>query len=283
LFLDLSTFLGIFGVVLTIAFFIIGYRQTIGARQEPARAANKALVDSLLRRLIQEPEFSIPRRDIPKLLSGWALDARIHVADMLSIYQLESLLYAKVIESDYVTGENRKAFTTRLDRFFALEESSTELEASTDTSSVRTFRAEAFLGLASGVVGIITSLVAGFLASPRLNGTVFNKPEFVTTFLVIGGLVAATVAALLFFVRLRDASRNINDLTAVRGLASLVRRMEEGCREDGFSFGVILSGEPPAPRVAESKSEKIQILGLPEFFKMVASSSSRFKSNEASI
>ena len=73
--IDLSTVLGVLGVILTILFFFIGYRQTIGARKERARAANKSASDALFRRLTLESQFVIGFTDINKILSGFALDA----------------------------------------------------------------------------------------------------------------------------------------------------------------------------------------------------------------
>lgn len=42
------------GVLVSVVFFVIGYRQTIGARKERAAAANRAVYKALLRRLVLE-------------------------------------------------------------------------------------------------------------------------------------------------------------------------------------------------------------------------------------
>ena len=56
---DISTFTGVLGVVLTVVFFAIGYRQTIGGRKERATSANKHLAEALFRRLALDEHFPI--------------------------------------------------------------------------------------------------------------------------------------------------------------------------------------------------------------------------------
>ena len=71
---DVATIASILGILLTVAFFAIGYRQTIGARKERARAARKSAVDTLFRRLSLEPNFVMDRGQLRKVVEGWALD-----------------------------------------------------------------------------------------------------------------------------------------------------------------------------------------------------------------
>lgn len=66
--IDLSTLLGVVGVALTILFFVVGYRQTIGARKERARAANKAATDAIFRRLTLEEKFETDPPAVNRLL-----------------------------------------------------------------------------------------------------------------------------------------------------------------------------------------------------------------------
>ena len=66
--MDISLILSVLGVVLTVAFFVVGYRQTIGARKERARAANKELVVTLFRRFTLEKTFETSLEGIEKIV-----------------------------------------------------------------------------------------------------------------------------------------------------------------------------------------------------------------------
>jgi hypothetical protein len=76
---DPSIMLGAVGVALTILFFVVGYRQTIGARKERARAANKTATDAIFRRLTLEEAFETDSLSVNRLLYGWAIEARVRL------------------------------------------------------------------------------------------------------------------------------------------------------------------------------------------------------------
>jgi len=92
---DLPTMLSVVGVVLTVVFFVVGYRQTIGARRERTRAANKGIVDALFKRLTLEPAFSLGLTEIEKLRVGGALSASINISDMMKPSDIEALFLTR--------------------------------------------------------------------------------------------------------------------------------------------------------------------------------------------
>jgi hypothetical protein len=210
--LDVSTLLGVAGVVLTVLFFVVGYRQTIGARKERARAANKAAVDTIFRRLTLEDKFDINQFAINRLLSGWALESRVRLGDMLSIDQIYSLLLCRSVESDYLSAEQRIAVLGRLDEFF---KETQEKSIAIISSRKESWDETGWLAIASASAAMITSSVAAlalFNESKALehviNGTDKN---LLIMFVAIASGVVLTAFVLATFTRLRESTRSTNE------------------------------------------------------------------------
>src|SRR5687767_5091893 len=115
---DLGTLSGVLGVILTIVFFFVGYRQTIGARKERAGAANREILETFLRRFTLDTDFSVHYEEAERFVAGKALDSRVKRSDVLSMDEIYSLLHARVISSDYVSAKKRKSVLEKLAKCF---------------------------------------------------------------------------------------------------------------------------------------------------------------------
>ncbi len=67
--------LGLGGIAVSVVTFAIGYRQTIGARQARAQAADEAVVDMLLRRLVLE-QLELSTEEVQRAVNGKAIEQR---------------------------------------------------------------------------------------------------------------------------------------------------------------------------------------------------------------
>lgn len=202
--MDLSLFLGALGVILTVIFFVIGYRQTIGARRERARAANKLLVDTLFRRLALEDEFSLSRVDVVKLISGWAITARVRSTDIHSIREVEDLLLSRAVESDYITQAQRRNISNRITRIFAEEETPVFL-GKRERDSSRS-HVEWLLALGSALAAAVSALIAARVI--QVDSTdIATTGLFESAIFPSFALILITTVALLLYTRARDISR----------------------------------------------------------------------------
>jgi len=80
----------IISAVISVFLFILGYRQTIGAKKERIKVANKNIENTLLRRLIFE-NFTPSIKGITKLTEGKARDHRVKHKDLLNPTQVNEL------------------------------------------------------------------------------------------------------------------------------------------------------------------------------------------------
>ena len=106
--MQLGTYISeILGVGVSILLYFLGYRKTIGARKERAASANRDIEAILVRRLVQENH--LPTTDeISRVLDTKARDFRVRTSQLLSDYQFINNAYTRVLESDFISIEQRE-------------------------------------------------------------------------------------------------------------------------------------------------------------------------------
>lgn len=205
--MDLSLFLGALGVILTIVFFVIGYRQTIGARRERARAANQALVDTFFRRLALEESFSLSRSDVSKAISGWAINARVRASDIYSLQELEDLLSAKALESDYVAEIQRQTIGLRISRMFGEEKN--HIFVKMNEISSNKIGGEFTLAVGSALASMVAATFVSLFIPDKSDIIANNFLESVIVPVTL--MIILTATSLLLYTRVKDISRRNKD------------------------------------------------------------------------
>ena len=105
------------GILVSIILFIIGYRQTIGAKKERAKNANHSIHRAIMRRMVLEnyaPEYS----DITRIIEGKAREFHVSPNDLLSEEQVLNGLYTEVFDSDLISPTQRVEIEKRLGSCF---------------------------------------------------------------------------------------------------------------------------------------------------------------------
>jgi len=250
--LDFSTSLGVLGVFLTILFFAVGYRQTIGARKERAKAANRQIVEALFRRLVLDDSFPIDKSGVFKVLLGTALTASVRTDDIHSVFELEAVLCAKAMESDYMDDAKRVEVMERLAKCFADAEDSLPSSVPSRRKGVPP---DVWLALGSALTAMVAILASiPLLDSPALNMETIPEPVMG---LFVGGLVvlvALTASALTAFTRLRDVTRRTSLANISTTSMALERRFFNAAKNCNRSFRV--STDPRFDYVFDGKSGK---------------------------
>ena len=90
--------LSILGIAVSIMLFLIGYRQTIGAKKERIKSANSEVEKIMVRRIVLESYTAKPI-DIARLIEGKARDFRVKVGDLLSDSQIMNCIYTRILET----------------------------------------------------------------------------------------------------------------------------------------------------------------------------------------
>jgi hypothetical protein len=139
---------------------LIGYRQTVGAAQERAKAANTALEQMLGRRVVLE-SYKPTSRDLSVLLDGLARDHNVKVGSLMSITQLVATVYTRIMESDLIAPEQRVVLLGRLTP--ALVEVQEEVRPNTAITRQQTYQAHVVTRYT--VVLAVTAALAATLVS----------------------------------------------------------------------------------------------------------------------
>ncbi|WP_394557440.1 hypothetical protein [Priestia aryabhattai] len=97
------------GVIVSIIIYLLSYRQTIGAKQERIQSSNKEIEKILIRRIVND-NYNLSLADIRRLLEGKARDFKVKVNDLYKEEQMLNSLYTRVIETDFITKEQREKY-----------------------------------------------------------------------------------------------------------------------------------------------------------------------------
>ncbi|NTU59310.1 MAG: restriction endonuclease [Chlorobiaceae bacterium] len=101
------------GILVSLVLFVIGYRQTIGAKKERARNANLSIHRAILRRMVLE-EYAPVYSDITRLIEGKAREFQVSINDLWSEDQVLNSLFTEVFDSDLISPSQRVEIEKRL-------------------------------------------------------------------------------------------------------------------------------------------------------------------------
>lgn len=198
------------GIAVSLTLFLIGYRQTVGAKRERIRSANASLRRVVLRRAVLE-SYEPSARDLGRLIDGKAREFRVAPEDLLSDEQLLTDVYTVVFESDLIDPEKRSVIERHLAG--ALQGLRPPV-ARLDQALQGGLRAERVYQLMVPLVGVATVLGTMVALVPQIRaGSLFTNQ---TLELVLSVVVGSTtlMAALLLVRRQREVSSNRTELTS---------------------------------------------------------------------
>ena len=105
------------GVVVSIALFFLGYRQTIGAKRERVKSANQVILRSILRRIVLE-EYTPSLNDLSRFIAGKAREFNVSPGDVYSEEQILTSLFSEVFDSDLIPSTQRTEIENRIESCF---------------------------------------------------------------------------------------------------------------------------------------------------------------------
>lgn len=157
----LDSFLGAAGILVSILLFLIGYRQTVGAKKERIRSANADVEKILVRRVVLEG-YTPSRSDVARLLQGKARDFRVSDDELLSEAQMLNTIYTRIVESDLIPTDQREQILKRIAPGLAESEATPVDEDAARASSVaRMLRTStALLGVLAAAASIVGGIVS---------------------------------------------------------------------------------------------------------------------------
>lgn len=105
------------GIVVSVALFLAGYRQTIGAKKERVRSANNAVNKALLRRLVLD-NYTPRITEIDRLLQGKASEFRVSIAELNSTEQVLTQVFTEIFDNEFIASGRRVDIENRMSEAF---------------------------------------------------------------------------------------------------------------------------------------------------------------------
>lgn len=101
------------GIIVSLILFVIGYRQTIGAKKERAKNANSSITRAIMKRMVLE-NYSPIYKDITRVIEGKAREFKVSVGDLLAEEQVLNSLFTEVFDSDLISPSQRVDIEDRI-------------------------------------------------------------------------------------------------------------------------------------------------------------------------
>src|SRR5581483_6125819 len=251
--LAIGDYWGILGIVISVGLFLIGYRQTIGAKKERVNSANGEVEKILVRRIVLEG-YTPHVPDVARLLLGKAHDFRVRASDLLSEEQLLTNIFTRILETDLLPQDKRDEILKRLNPIIIEAEGKPLAEQTLATIPPARHRLMTRT-LAIAGMGLVTS-VAGTLIAALTKARGVEVEFFKLVPVMIGTLTASTaiIAALATFLRFRESQEETSKADVVsryvgfeRDVADVIAasggRPETGASDAGYDFAVNQNGK----------------------------------------
>jgi hypothetical protein len=197
------------GIIVSVLLFLIGYRQTVGARKERVKSANDKLIETILRRIILE-KYTPKRDEVKRLIEGKARDHKVRVKDLLSVDQILNTLYTRIFENDLISQNERDENLERFSALFEPDKKEIKQEVELTFEKARDKNRKYFnlliilLGTMSSVIGV------SVVSFDKLTSINFDSGLNLS---ILGTMLAsmAAVFTVYTFLRFKDSQESSED------------------------------------------------------------------------
>lgn len=199
------------GVAVSVIFFLIGYRQTIGARKERVGSANRAVYKALLRRLVLE-DYSPKIDDVNRLIEGKAHEFRVSPGDLHPDEQVLNQVFAEIFDNDFIAPEKRSEIEARVSSAFDQLNKGKQKLNEARLSSPDIEKRKTLLVV---MLGVLASLMGALFSLVLIVGKDFPSTDDITAFRSLAPILAVfaaslvSVVAIAFVKRLREAPEEL--------------------------------------------------------------------------
>jgi len=160
------------GILVSLILFVVGYRQTIGARKERAKKANSSVHRAIMRRMVLE-DYAPIYSDVTRLIEGKAREFQVSLNLLFSEEQILNSLYTEVFDSDLISPSQRVEIEKRLGCCFIKLESEPTKATFSEFQQLRIERKSmkdslTAMVLAASMLGAMSSILFKFIETRTL-------------------------------------------------------------------------------------------------------------------
>jgi hypothetical protein len=250
--------LGFLGITVSIILFLIGYRQTIGAKKERIKTANSEVEKIMLRRIVLE-NYAPKLIDISRLIEGKARDFHVKEGDLQSESQIMNCVFTRIVETDLIAHNQREEILSRIIPILEETESAPiqeqkVLEATSET------RKKAVYQIAIPItMGIIASLLGGIVTViPKIGAIDMDILSLLPIMIATASVSLALIISFYTFSRLKESQQEVTISSSSRAIEQSIsferdvaKAIEKtglkiqpaGPRDRGYDFAVDKDGK----------------------------------------
>ena len=243
--------LAIFGIAISIGLFLLGYRQTIGAKKERITSANTEVEKVLVRRIVLE-SYTPSLIDISRLLEGKARDFRVRVGDLLSESQILnwnhriSIIFTRIIETDLISQTQREEILSRLIPSLTEAESAPVQEQKVIELPVYHRKRMVYQIVVPLAMALVASILGGFVTLlPKIGMMKMDFGNLVSALTATVAVSLGIISALYLFYRLRESQQEVtvsSSSSALEQAISFEREVAKAIEKKGLKL------RPAGPR-----------------------------------
>jgi hypothetical protein len=229
------------GIVVSVILFLIGYRQTIGARRERVSSANRSVYKALLRRIVLE-QYSPKIDDINRLIEGKAHEFKVSSGDLHPDEQVLNQIFAEIFDNDFIAPDKRSEIETRVssafDQLAKGKQKIDDVRLTSPNHEKRKALLVSALGLLASLMGALVSLFLTFGKNFPIETDFFPLKSFLPIFIVFFGSLLSVIAISLI-KKVREAPEELpTRITAATEGALLEHEVAETLTKHGVSFQI---------------------------------------------
>jgi hypothetical protein len=184
------------GILVSIVLFLLGYRQTVGAKKERVRLANASVHKALLKRIVLE-NYSPTFQDISRVLEGKAREFRVPQNNLMSEEQMLNSLFTEVFDNDLIAPPQRVEIESKLNSVFKEIESTdrdemVSFEQQTEVEKDKTrLYPTAIMAISASIMGAMISILPDTIKSNSSNSEwIFSGVGVLLLSLTVTSLIA---------------------------------------------------------------------------------------------
>jgi hypothetical protein len=231
------------GAAVSVVLFLIGYRQTVGARKERARAAATELQRTVLKRVLLE-DYDPEPTDLARIIEAKAHEHSVRSTDLPSVTELLTDVQGRVLDDDFITAESRITVLKRIagtigraEQRDAVDSVGLALEYEPSDRHETSRRLLIVTVALTSMIGAAVSLIP-------------TASKSASAFLLALAASALFVTVAAVFLRLRETQEEERPVSSVQRAAALERDVADLLRKAGAK-PVSTEGDPGVDFLAE--------------------------------
>jgi len=224
--------LAVSGVVVSVLLYILGYRQTIGARKERIRAANSEIEKALLKRIVLESYRPLVQ-EISRLIEAKAREHNLRTSDLYSESQVLNTIFTRIIETDFINSEKRNEMFELLAPVFAQAEEKS-LEETTVVQLTSERQREKVRSILPFLMAVIASLLGAFIT---FSYSLLELRGFMISVVLITVVASFIVIVFISFIyRLRESREETTAASALKSYMDFEREVSRVLKRAGVKY-----------------------------------------------